>query len=82
MSKLKRAMIVFVSSLLLSAPCSMSAFATEQNVPAKSQAQYEIQPRADVIVRKYRINPTTGDLQYRRWNETQNRWEDPYWIDL
>jgi len=22
-----------------------------------------------------------GKLQYRRWNETRNRWVDPYWIN-
>ncbi len=35
----------------------------------------------DVIVYKYRYN-STGNLQYRRWNKTKNRWEDSYWIDV
>lgn len=39
-----------------------------------------IQPRADVIVYKYRL---LGDKrQYRRWNETRGYWVDPDWIDL
>ncbi len=37
-------------------------------------------PRADVIVRKLRLN--NGVLQYRRWNETQGCWVDPDWIDV
>lgn len=39
-----------------------------------------IVPYADVIVTKFRI--LNGVNQYRRWNETRGRWEDPYWIDL
>ena len=33
-----------------------------------------IMPLADVIVMKTRL--------YRRWNETQGYWVDPYWIDV
>jgi hypothetical protein len=36
--------------------------------------------RADVIVKKYRINH--GKQQYRRWNETRGKWVDPAWIDI
>lgn len=43
---------------------------------------FGIEPYADVIVIKYRVNPTTGKRQYRRWNETKGVWVDPYWIDL
>lgn len=39
-----------------------------------------IMPYADSIVTKYRIY--NGVLQYRRWNETQGYWVDPYWIDM
>lgn len=39
-----------------------------------------IEPRADVIVYKYRV--VDGVYQYRRWNETQGYWVDPYWIDM
>jgi len=35
---------------------------------------------ADVIVTKYR--KYNGKTQYRRWNETQNKWVDPYWINF
>ena len=38
-----------------------------------------IMPLADVIVVKFRMY--NGKLQYRRWNETEGYWVDPYWID-
>ncbi len=38
-----------------------------------------IQPRADVIVRKWR--GSRGQLQYRRWNDTKQEWVDDEWID-
>lgn len=39
-----------------------------------------IQPRADVIVRKWRRG-SRGQLQYRRWNDTKQEWVDDEWID-
>lgn len=39
-----------------------------------------IQPRADVIVMKWRRG-SRGQLQYRRWNETRQKWVDDEWID-
>ena len=39
-----------------------------------------IMPLADVIVVKTRIS--YGRVQYRRWNETQGYWVDPYWMDV
>lgn len=39
-----------------------------------------ISHRADVIEIRYRYD--NGVYQYRRWNRTQNRWEDPDWINL
>lgn len=41
-----------------------------------------VQPYAEQIETKYRFNPTTGKVQYRRWNATEGYWVDPYWIDL
>lgn len=38
-----------------------------------------IMPLSDVIVMKLRTY--NGRLQYRRWNETQGYWVDPYLID-
>lgn len=34
---------------------------------------------SDIIIYKYRVN--NGRLQYRRWNDTQGKWVDNYWID-
>lgn len=39
-----------------------------------------IQPRADKIVIKWRRG-SRGQLQYRRWNETRQKWVDDEWID-
>ena len=39
-----------------------------------------IMPLADVIEVRTRVY--NGKMQYRRWNVTRNRWEDPYWIDM
>ena len=39
-----------------------------------------IQPRADKIVMKWRRG-SRGQLQYRRWNETRQKWVDDEWID-
>ena len=39
-----------------------------------------IQPRADKIVIKWRRG-TRGQLQYRRWNQTKQKWVDDEWID-
>lgn len=39
-----------------------------------------IQPRADVIVKRWRRG-SHGQLQYRRWNQTKQKWVDDEWID-
>lgn len=39
-----------------------------------------IMPFADQIEVMTRVH--NGKMQYRRWNATRGRWEDPYWIDL
>lgn len=39
-----------------------------------------IMPLKDVIVVK--VREYNGKLQYRRWNQTQGYWVDPYWIDM
>lgn len=36
--------------------------------------------RADVIIAMTRTY--NGVKQYRRWNETQKKWVDPYWINM
>lgn len=39
-----------------------------------------IQPRADKIVMKWRRG-SRGQLQYRRWNDTKQKWVEDEWID-
>ena len=39
-----------------------------------------VQPIADVIYRKWRRG-SHGQLQYRRWNDTKQKWVDDEWID-
>lgn len=49
-------------------------------VTVEASSSEEISPRKDVIViytREYH-----GIMQYRRWNETQNCWVDPDWINF
>lgn len=38
-----------------------------------------VQPRKDVIVKKWRVY--NGKRQYRRWNDTKKVWVDKAWID-
>ena len=40
----------------------------------------QIMPLADVIALKRRVYQ--GRQQFRRWNQTQGYWVDPYWIDM
>ena len=47
---------------------------------AEANEHPSVIPYADVIVKKYRVK--NGILQYRRWNETEGCWVDPYWIDM
>lgn len=54
--------------------------ACENNVIVQMTGENVNAPRADVIVRKYRVY--NGVTQYRRWNETQGCWVDPDWIDV
>ncbi len=53
--------------------------ATPPTVSANSDAG--ISPQAeDIIEIRYRLEPYTKKLQYRRWNVTKNRWQDSVWI--
>ena len=70
-----------------SAP-SLLTVAAQEPVPA-SVVQVEtasdngetISPRADdVIVVRYRY--FNGKLQYRHWNQTDQTWVEPDWIDV
>ncbi len=58
------------ASAMVCPPYTGTAFATDLTIV----------PYADTIVIKTRTY--NGKLQYRRWNETRNRWVDPYWMDV
>ncbi len=51
------------------------------NVTGESRYMTEIiADRGDVIVTKYKT--INGKQYYRRWNQTQGVWVDPYWIPV
>ena len=87
MKKLKSfILLAFAAMMLTGAAAVQAAEIPEQTtVPAGevvSTSDAEIEPRADVIVTKYRLDTVTGHMQYRRWNETKGCWVDPEWIDI
>lgn len=87
MKKLKSLILLAFAAMMLTGAAAVQAaeIPEQTTVPADevvSTSDAEIEPRADVIVFKYRYNPTTGDLQYRRWNETKGCWVDPEWISM
>lgn len=45
-----------------------------------SSTNIEYKPMGDIIVKKYRTH--NGKRQYRRWNQTRNKWVDSNWIDM
>lgn len=73
---MRKLIITLLIALSLFSVC-LPAYATEVEAPETSESV--IEPRADVIVMKYRTY--NGKVQFRRWNETQGYWVDPYWID-
>lgn len=76
---MRRLIVTLLIVLTLISVC-LPAYAAEVGVPETSESESVIEPRADVIVVKYRVN--NGVYQFRRWNETQGYWVDPYWMDL
>ncbi len=76
---MRRFIVILLVVLSLFTVC-LPAYAAETEGPEASASESVIEPRADVIVVKYRLN--NGVYQCRRWNETQGYWVDPYWIDM
>lgn len=80
---IKKIVCGITSSMLLFSVCCLPAQAASipEEPPVVIQSEDDgVMPCADVIViytREY-----NGKMQYRRWNETQNCWVDPYWIDM
>ena len=75
-----RKLIVTLLIVLSLFTVCLPAYAAEADVLETSESESVIEPRADVIVMKYRLH--NGVYQYRRWNETQGYWVDPYWMDI
>lgn len=83
--KLRKVCCALVCASLLAATAAMGAGAEELDnaAPAavSSDSNAGISPQvADVIEYRYRYEPYTKKLQYRRWNVTQGRWQDSVWI--
>jgi hypothetical protein len=77
----KRIVVAMLTGLMALTVFAGSAQAADQVMPQpEASSETTIEPRIDVIVRKYRYY--NGKLQYRRWNETYGYWVDPYWIDM
>lgn len=75
--------IIALLSILMSVG-ALPAFAAQADetlpgVTYEVSEESEVEPRADVIVWRYRTY--NGVLQKRRWNETKQTWYDPYWIN-
>lgn len=72
-----------LGALFLVNPASAQAVETTIRNPlitVENSSTSTVQPRADVIVKKYRTY--NGKRQYRRWNETRGYWVDSDWIDM
>lgn len=76
---MKKSFVLLVMILTIAVSPTKNVQAYEHNVVAQMDKENANTPKADVIVRKYRIN--NGVTQYRRWNETRGCWVDPDWID-
>ncbi len=70
--------ILFVFSVLIFSPIVNVRAAECIGSYQTMSTNTSIEPRADVIVRKYRV--LNGVVQYRRWNETRGVWVDADWI--
>lgn len=79
MNSLRKLFILLFIILTLCSVC-LPAYAAVPAASPETVAEENIEPRADVIVIKYRV--VNGAYQYRRWNETRGYWVDPYWIDV
>ena len=76
---MRKLIVALLIVLTLFSVC-LPAYAAEVEVPETSESESVIEPRADVIVFKYRTY--NGVYQFHRWNETQGYWVDPYWINM
>lgn len=70
--------ILFVFSVMIFSPVVNIRAAECSGVYQTMSTNVSIEPRADVIVTKFRV--INGVVQYRRWNETKGVWVDDDWI--
>ena len=87
MKKLKSFILLALAAMMLTGAAAVQAAEIPEQTTVLageivSASDAEIEPRADVIVLKYRVDPVTGKWQCRRWNETKGCWVDPEWVDL
>ncbi len=82
---MKKKILILGTVVMLSAPMMIEMTgmykvdaAEIQNDCETIEADGAIEPRADVIVTKFRV--VNGVTQYRRWNETKGYWVDSDWI--
>ena len=84
--KIFAATIAVLSISILSITSFIGVAAEEAVISTSSQIvvttdnNETITPRGDTIIVKYR--QVNGKWQYRRWNETQQKWVDSDWIDM
>lgn len=82
---MKRKLLLWTFLLILGSFC-VPIYASD-NSPSTQQViaeftQNNIVPySSDIIQYKFR-RTSSGQLQYRRWNETKQKWVDPYWINV
>lgn len=77
MKKLLISSLIFISILT---PSNIQGATISSPVSTLPTAVSPHSADEDVIVYKFRTY--NGKTQYRRWNETRQKWVDPYWIDL
>lgn len=79
MKKMMKRMTALLFALLLCGSALLPAQAKETVTISQSAAGPVNEINADKIVIKKRTY--NGKRQFRRWNETKQRWVDPAWID-
>lgn len=77
MKKLLISSLFFITML---APSTVKGAAPCPPVSAMSDSISTYSADEDVIVYKFRTY--NGRTQYHRWNETKQKWVDPYWINF
>lgn len=77
---MRKAIIGIALLFALTISPTQAVQASEDNVEIEICLNDSGVQRADVIVKKYRVN--NGVLQYRRWNETRSCWVDSDWINV